>query len=113
MSTPSSIVIRHSTLEPAASCVVCGNDIPAGRGLTARYGERTLRFKCPGCLARFEADPERYLAGDLGGCCGGQHTGGKHGPVGGTAQRGTAHNDPARDDDPRAYASPFSEWTCY
>ena len=86
MSTPSSIVIRTSTFEAAAPCVVCGNDIAAGEGLTARYGERTLRFKCPGCLARFESDPERYLAGDAGGCCGGEHTGGEHGSEGGTAK---------------------------
>jgi hypothetical protein len=86
MGTLSSIVIRSSAFEPAAHCVVCGNDILAGEGLTARYGERILRFKCPGCLARFEADPERYLAGDVGGCCGGEHTGGEHGAEGGTAQ---------------------------
>lgn len=86
MSTPSSIVIRNSTFEPAVRCVVCGNEIAAGEGLTARRGERTLRFKCPGCLARFEADPERYLAGDARRCCGGQHAGGEHGAGGGTAQ---------------------------
>ena len=57
MDTLPSIVIRNSAREPAAHCVVCGNDIAAGEGLTARYGERTLRFKCPGCLVRFEADP--------------------------------------------------------
>ena len=86
MSNPSSIVIRTSTFEPAARCVVCGNEIAAREGLTARYGDRTLRFKCPGCLARFEADPERYLAGDVGGCCGGEHAGGGHGVETGTAQ---------------------------
>ena len=69
MNSPSSIVIRDSRLEPSARCLVCGNDIPAGEGLTARYGERTLRFKCPGCLTRFETDPERYLAGHEAGCC--------------------------------------------
>ena len=69
MNSPSSIVIRNSRLEPSARCLVCGNDIPAGEGLTARYGERTLRFKCPGCLTRFEADPERFLAGHGEGCC--------------------------------------------
>ena len=83
MSTPSSIVIRTSTYEPAARCIVCGNEIAAGEGLTARYGERTLRFKCPGCRARFEADPERYLASHEAGCCG------QHGE-----------------------ASPSSEWRC-
>ena len=69
MNSPSSIVIRNSRLEPSARCLVCGNDIPAGEGLTARYGERTLRFKCSGCLIRFEADPERYLAAHEAGCC--------------------------------------------
>ena len=86
MNAPSSISIRKSTCEPPARCVVCGNEIAAGEGLTARYGERTLRFKCPGCLGRFEADPERYLAGDVRGCCGGEHTGGEHGAEGATAQ---------------------------
>ena len=73
MNSVSSIVIRSSALEPAAQCAVCGNDIPAGEGLTARYGERSLRFKCSGCLGRFEADPERYLAGHEAGCCDGGH----------------------------------------
>jgi predicted RNA-binding Zn-ribbon protein involved in translation (DUF1610 family) len=70
MSAPTSIVIRTSTFEEDATCVVCGNEIAAGEGLTARYGERTLRFKCPGCLARFEADPERYLDRGPAACCG-------------------------------------------
>lgn len=73
MMTPLTIV--DSQLAPAASCVVCGNEIAAGEGVTATYGERTLRFKCPGCAARFEADPERYLAGAPEGCCGGEHEG--------------------------------------
>ena len=68
MNSPSSIVIGNSRLEPSARCLVCGNDVPAGEGLTARCGERTLRFKCPGCLGRFEADPERYLAAHEAGC---------------------------------------------
>jgi len=57
---------------PAARCTVCGNEIEAGDGVTAWYGGRLLRFKCPGCLARFEADPDRYLADHEAGCCG-QH----------------------------------------
>jgi hypothetical protein len=48
--------------EPAARCLVCGNDVPAGDGITVRSGDETLRFRCLGCLARFEADPERYLS---------------------------------------------------
>ena len=75
MGTPTSIVMRNSRHEPAAQCQVCGKDVPAGEGLTVRYGERTLRLKCPGCLSRFEADPERYLAGEAGECCAEEHTG--------------------------------------
>jgi hypothetical protein len=69
MNNPASIAIRDSRLEASAACLVCGNAIPAGEGVTARYGERTLRFKCPDCLNRFEAAPERYLADHEAGCC--------------------------------------------
>lgn len=65
------LTIVDSRLAPAATCLVCGNDIAAGAGVTAHYGERTLRFKCPGCAARFAADPQRYLTGEPEGCCGG------------------------------------------
>lgn len=61
--------VLDSTYQPAARCVVCGNDIGAGEGVTARYGDRTLRFKCPGCLARFRSDPDRFLADHQAGCC--------------------------------------------
>jgi hypothetical protein len=64
------LTLIDSRQAPAARCLVCGNDIPAGEGVAARYGDRMLRFKCPGCYARFEADPEPYLAGETGGCCG-------------------------------------------
>ena len=73
MNSPSvvvpSMVIRDSRFEPAARCLVCGAEIAAGQGLTARYGQRTLRFKCSSCISRFEADPERYLADHEAGCC--------------------------------------------
>lgn len=67
------LVVLDSSVQPAAPCVVCGNDIKVGEGVTAQYQGRTLRFKCPGCYARFEADPARYLAGPQAGCCGGEH----------------------------------------
>lgn len=63
------INVRDSQLEPSAVCIVCGGDIPAGEGLTARHGDRILRFKCSGCLSRFRADPDRYLDGHDAGCC--------------------------------------------
>jgi hypothetical protein len=67
------LIVVDSRGEPAASCVVCGNDILAGEGVTARYLGRTLRFKCRGCYGRFEADPQRYLAGQQLSCCAGEH----------------------------------------
>lgn len=69
MDSTTTIVVRDSRLEPPAICIVCGGDIPAGEGLTARYGDRILRFKCSGCLGRFKADPDRYLGGHEAGCC--------------------------------------------
>ena len=52
-----------------AACLVCGNEIASGAGVTARYGNRILRFKCPGCLARFRANPDRYLTSGPTSCC--------------------------------------------
>ena len=83
MAVATELKVVDSRYEAAAQCLVCGNDIPAGEGLTARYRERTLRFKCPGCLRRFEAAPERYLSDHEAGCC--------------------------KDEDS---SSPASEWTC-
>jgi len=73
MAVAQELVVLDSREQPAATCIVCGNDIPVGEGVTASYGGRVLRFKCPGCFARFEADPEPFLAGQTGGCCGGAH----------------------------------------
>ena len=66
-------VVLDSHDQHAATCVVCGNDIAAGQGVTASHRGRVLRFKCPGCFSRFQSDPERYLAGQTSGCCGGAH----------------------------------------
>lgn len=64
--------LLDSLYREAATCLVCGNEIPAGEGVTATYRGRIVRFRCPDCLARFEAEPERFLAGHPGGCCQGQ-----------------------------------------
>lgn len=69
MAMTTELVVIDSREAPAASCVVCGNDVPAGEGIAAQYLGQSLRFKCPGCYARFEADPARFLSGDPGGCC--------------------------------------------
>ncbi|MBI2778114.1 MAG: hypothetical protein HYX57_12765 [Chloroflexi bacterium] len=65
----SPMVIQHARLDPASHCLVCGSEIPAGEGLTARHGETMLRFKCESCLAAFVEDPDRYLAGHTARCC--------------------------------------------
>ena len=67
------LVVLDAPDQGPATCLVCGNDISSGEGVTASYGDRTLRFKCPGCVRRFEADPELYLAGQAGGCGKGGH----------------------------------------
>lgn len=73
MSIPDLVVV-DSSAEGVATCVVCGQDVAAGAGVTARFGERTLRFKCPGCLSRFAVDPDHYLTEGPSSCCdGGEH----------------------------------------
>jgi hypothetical protein len=67
------LLVVDSRDEGSASCVVCGNTILAGGGFTVRHGQRTMRFKCVGCLSEFEADPERFLAADGAECCSGEH----------------------------------------
>lgn len=67
------LVVVDSAAEAAATCVVCGNDVPAGEGVTARFADRTLRFKCPGCVSRFALDPDRYLSAGPSPCCDDEH----------------------------------------
>jgi len=67
------LIVVNSGDQPAGSCVVCGNTVSSGEGVTALYRGETLRFKCPGCYARFEAEPMRFLAGAQESCCGGAH----------------------------------------
>ncbi len=62
-------IVVDSRREPAAECLVCGQKIGPGEGVSARYQGETLRFKCLGCYDRFVADPYRYLAGQSEGCC--------------------------------------------
>ena len=67
------LTLLDSAAYPAATCVVCGSEISAGEGITGSFVGQVLRFKCPGCLARFEADPAAFLAGQGSACCGGMH----------------------------------------
>lgn len=72
------LVVVDSTAQAAATCIVCGKDIAAGEGVTARLGDRTLRFKCPGCVSRFAVDPDRYLSGGPTSCCDDEHAHADH-----------------------------------
>ncbi|MEP7378087.1 MAG: hypothetical protein ABI725_00840 [Chloroflexota bacterium] len=63
------LVLVDSRYDLSAACLVCGGLIEAGEGISARYHGRTLRFKCPGCVDRFLAEPERFLSGHGADCC--------------------------------------------
>jgi len=69
MTVATKLVVVHSNDRAAARCIVCGNEIAEGEGVTADYQGQAMRFKCPGCYARFQADPDRYLAGAEPVCC--------------------------------------------
>ena len=77
------VIVRGGSMDAAGTCVVCGEDVPAGSGFAARSSQREFRFKCANCLARFEADPWLYLA------------------------------NRARSREEEAEESPASEWACY
>lgn len=78
------LIVLESAGQPASDCAVCGSEIDGGQGLTVRCGDQTLRFTCPGCLARYRADPDQFFSGSAAPCCSGAH----------------------------AITSPASEWTC-
>lgn len=63
------LVVLDSRYHGAARCLVCGSEIPAGVGFTVGLAGRIVRLRCHGCLSRFEADPERFLAAHPPGCC--------------------------------------------
>jgi YHS domain-containing protein len=43
---------------------VCGMEVdPRKAAAQSRYQERMYYFCCPGCKARFDEDPARYVAG--------------------------------------------------
>ena len=73
MAVVSDLMIIPSDYQDPARCLVCGSGVDAGEGVTALFGGRILRFKCPGCLTRFEADPERYLVDHEPACCQDEH----------------------------------------
>lgn len=67
------LIVIDSRYQAAGRCLVCGNEIAAGEGVTVHYLGETLRFKCEGCKSRFQADPGRYLTGHEATCCEEEH----------------------------------------
>jgi hypothetical protein len=58
--------VKSNEKQPANICIVSGEHLQPGEIVTYVYKEpghpdRTLRFCCHKCLARFKADPDRYL----------------------------------------------------
>lgn len=72
------LVVIDSAAGAAATCVLCGTDIAAGEGVTARLRGQTLRFKCPCCPSRFAIDPDRYLSDGTASCCDDEHANASH-----------------------------------
>jgi len=58
--------VKPEKKKPIAICIVSGEHLQPGEIVSYVYKEaghpdRTLRFCCRKCLARFKADPEPYL----------------------------------------------------
>jgi len=67
-------LVVESAPRSAVTCLVCGNEIAPGEGVTEVFGDHVVRLKCPGCAARFRADPHRYLTDGPAACCEGDDT---------------------------------------
>lgn len=63
------------TTDLAPNCPVCGQPVDVSRAPRSVYRGVTYFLRCPGCKKRFDAEPERFLAGgaEPGGCCGAGH----------------------------------------
>ena len=87
------------------TCPVCRQPVDVATAPRSVYRGVTYVLRCPGCKARFDAEPERFLsgAGEAGGCCGAGHGEGhrcmhedgvghhcEHHELGGRADRGHA-----------------------
>lgn len=48
---------------PKNTCVVSGNRLGSmGAPVTKTYGDREVKFCCKPCVAKFEKNPQKYLA---------------------------------------------------
>jgi hypothetical protein len=58
------LVILGAEQAPAGCCSVCGQLVRDGDGFVSTFRGRRIRLNGDGCLSRFTADPEQYLAPD-------------------------------------------------
>lgn len=56
------LVILGAEQAPAGRCSVCGHYVRDGEGFVSFFRGRRIRLTGDGCLSRFSAAPERYLA---------------------------------------------------
>lgn len=80
----------------ASSCPVCGKAVDIASAPRSTFRGVTYYLRCPGCKARFDADPERFVSmgGGTGGCCGAGHGEG-HCLNDGKAGHSCEHREPA------------------
>jgi len=64
MTSMNVLVILGAEQAPAGRCSVCGRYVRDGEGFVSSFRGRRIRLAGDGCLTRFSADPERYLAPD-------------------------------------------------
>jgi len=64
MTSMNVLVILGAEQAPAGRCSVCGQFVREGDGFVSTFRGRRIRLTGDGCLTRFTADPERYLAPD-------------------------------------------------
>lgn len=64
VTTMTVLVILGAEQAPAGRCAVCHRYVSDGDGFVSSFRGRRIRLAGDGCLARFTADPERYLSSD-------------------------------------------------
>ena len=78
------VALRGGIIDSGVCKSFCSEEVPAGDGFAARFGERPFRVTCAACLDRLKADPGPYVA------------------AGQTCSGGAEAEEP-----------PASDWACY
>lgn len=57
------IIVQQKERYPIRTCVVTGEPLDGAMGASVNfvYGNRLIRFCCKGCVAKFQADPAKFL----------------------------------------------------